>query len=108
VIQIGKSEDSSNLYLSFCIKKENLTAESRGVVCAIGKQLLDHVSIIIDNVMNELRNDPSNSTYYSERLKNYSNLLNVVNDAMISIKVSCADDEEDDDEVREVETEVQE
>lgn len=106
MIQIGKSEDSSNLYLSFCIKKENLTAESRDVICAIGKQLLDHVSIIIDGVMCELRKDPQNSTYYSERLKNYSNLLNVVNDAMISIKLSCADEE--DEEIREVEAEVQE
>jgi len=104
MIQIGKSEDSSNLYLSFCIKKNSITEESKDVICAIGKQLLDHVSIIIDNVTSELRSDPINSSYYAEKLKNYLNLLSVINNAMVSIKVSEVETAEE--EVSEVEDEV--
>lgn len=86
MIQIGKSEDSSNLYLSFCIKKECIDSDSIEAIDVATKQMLIILSTIIDEATKNLRIDSLNTSYYMQKLKNYSSLMDVINSASNALK----------------------
>lgn len=95
MIQIGKSEDSSNIYLSFCIKKDELDTESVECINAVTKQIMNHLSNLIVETSTSLRTDTTNTSYYTNKLTNYAKVMDVISVARTSIEGAINGSQED-------------
>lgn len=90
MLQIGKSEDDTHIYLSFAIRKENMRDEHIQLISSVAKNIINNVSHRIDDVTTSIRH-ASNVVDMGDHinlLKDYAKITETVTEAVQLLKES--------------------